>query len=129
MNVIVKAASLGIVIGLSVTAALYTHDMLPVSALQVGKCYAFMPRINRFEYGEVVKISPIEVTFKNIRVITDTVKEDASPEKQVQLQQLSDFINSKDRVSLMRPVANGAHPEVSYSRGELTAIELDRCEK
>ena len=107
-----------------------SHTIPSESFFEVGKCYVFMPRINAFNMGEVVQVTPQEVVFKNIYRVTNVVKDDADPKAKIeQYQKLVDFINSKDRTQYLKNTIPGFNPVFSYSRGEMGAIELDRCGK
>lgn len=91
-----------------------------------GRCYIYMPRVNAFMVGEVVKVTPLEVVFKDKGMITPVYPlQDTDKILNEKNSYVHKYIDSKARdLLLLSPIS---HHETSYSRTEMTAIPLDRC--
>lgn len=109
------------------------------SFAQIGQCYIYTPRIDSFVAAEVTQVTSQEIVFKNRFVVWPTAK---TPDgltndtkfmklRQADLQKtVADYIASKNRQQKDTGVNDKSLPNiVSYSRGAITMIPLDRCGK
>jgi len=97
------------------------------------RCYLFIPRIDVVAKGRVVTVTDQEVVFETMGRIWPTdegINPNDSEIKTVlgKMDITKQYLDSKDRSKLeYKSATTGMN--ISYSRANLTGIELDRCGK
>ena len=113
------------IIATAIALSAITASAAANSFYQVGKQYLFVPRLSLVEMGTVVQVTPQEVVFDNLYTVNNST---SNPSKKDSGKKHSNaiyrYLHSKDRAKLLTPSSLGEHVRVSYSRANLSGVEV-----
>ena len=104
---------------LASTLLLASAAMASDAFFEVGKSYLVIPRIDVVIKGTVTQVTDQEVVFKDHYELTTS-----KPGGSYKSTAIKEYLNSKDKASLLERTSLTDTP-ISYSRANITAIELD----